>query len=85
MTVDALRNWLQFLWSQWTAPESARKRARRGRAPAAPPLLPYAVRPPELTARMAADAQPTERDPSPAASGRAQMRRMSIEELARLI
>lgn len=87
MVVDALRNHLQFLWSQWTAPEHARRAARRGRAPKTPPILPYAVRPQELTEARAGQADVASGKPKKAAPGesRTGMRRMSIEELALLV
>lgn len=87
MTVDALRNWLQFLWSQWTATEAERKRRVRGRAARTPPLLPYAVRPEELTElhrekyEIETGAKPREVKPGQ----RGGMRPLSIEELARLV
>lgn len=88
MVVDALRNHLQFLWAQWTAPEHERRRARRGRAPKTPPILPYAVRPQELTemhrdhAEVSAGGRPRKAAPGEPRTG---MRRMSIEELALLV
>lgn len=87
LIVDSLRNWLQFLWSQWTATEAERKRRTRGRAPKTPPLLPYAIRPPEINDAVQAEhdrvagIKPRELKPG----DRNGMRKLSIEELARIV
>lgn len=87
LVVNALRNDLQFRWSQWTSTEADRKRAQRGRAPKTPPLLEYAVRPPEVAAALAAvHEQADEKTAKPVVPGdRSGMRQMSIEQLARLV
>lgn len=87
MLVDTQRSWLQFLWTQWTASESERRRRNPGRSPKSPPVLPYALRPPEVTAALeraaerAGGASSKQRSPG----DRSGMRQMSIEELAVLV